>query len=120
MAIGLILTVLICFAGALGAVCRFGITQIGNHFFDWLPLPIATLMINLSGAFALGVLAGAFATTTTTWLIGSGFMGGFTTFSTFSNEVVALFQNRRALAIGYLALTAFGGVLLAAIGASLT
>lgn len=116
----MILTVLICLAGAVGAVCRFGITQIGNHVFNWVPLPVATLIINLSGAFALGVLAGAFATTTTVWLVGSGFMGGFTTFSTFSNEVVALFHKRQLLAISYLALTAFGGVLLAALGASLT
>jgi CrcB protein len=116
----MMITILICLAGAIGAVCRFGITQLGNRIFNWVPLPLATLVINLSGAFALGVLAGAFAATTTIWLVGSGFMGGFTTFSTFSNEVVTLFNKRRLLAIGYLALTAFGGVLLAALGASLT
>lgn len=48
--------------------------------------PSGTLAVNLSGAFALGVLAGAVSSGESLELVGTGFLGAFTTFSTWMLE----------------------------------
>ncbi|TXG92951.1 fluoride efflux transporter CrcB [Rhodococcus rhodnii] len=91
--------------GALGAVCRSVVdgviaarTKVG---FPW-----ATFAINVSGSLLLGVLTamtleGDIAHTWLT-LLGVGFCGGYTTFSTASFETVRLMQRRRfGLAVMY-------------------
>lgn len=100
-------------AGSIGALLRFTITRIGNEVFKAVPLPMATLLINLLGAFCLGMLTARFPATSLMWLVGSGLLGGFTTFSTFTNEVVVLIRDRPLLATGYLVLSAVLGVAVA-------
>ena len=63
--------------------------------------PVGTLMVNASGSFVLGVLAAVLARpgqagrADLAWLLlGVGFCGGYTTFSTFSLDTVALFESR--------------------------
>ena len=64
--------------GSLGAYARWRIT---------LALaPRGTLAVNLTGAFAAGVLTGAGAGATTLLILGTGFLGAFTTFSTWIVE----------------------------------
>jgi CrcB protein len=75
--------------GALGALARFRVdgavsARVGRDF------PFGTLVVNLSGAFALGVLAGAAVSTRVAFVIGTGFMGGYTTFSTWMVETERL------------------------------
>ncbi|HEY1015537.1 MAG TPA: fluoride efflux transporter CrcB [Herpetosiphonaceae bacterium] len=84
--------------------------------------PLATLLINLSGSLALGGLAG-WPKAQAAWggglalLLGVGFLGAYTTFSTFSVELARLLQDgRTALALGYGLASAVGGVLAAAVG----
>lgn len=81
--------------GFLGAVCRFALGE-------WLNadngFPIGTLMINILGCFFLGwfltfVSNQKKVNQELTLLIGTGFTGSFTTFSTFSVETLRLFQN---------------------------
>lgn len=83
--------------------------------------PFGTLAVNLVGCFVLGVLAGGLAHAG--WspevyaLLGTGFCGGLTTFSTFAVETVELHRGgARLRAVGYVVLSATAGVGLAEFG----
>jgi fluoride exporter len=111
---------LIGIAGAVGALSRYGIgTWIGVRSFPW-----STLAINLAGSLALGFIAHrAIArgwSETTTLPLTVGFLGAFTTFSTFSNETWTLLRTEQAgLALAYVAASVLGGLLAAAAGYAL-
>jgi CrcB protein len=87
---------------ALGAVvgspCRFLIDAFVSRRLGRVQ-PWGILLINLSGSAILGMLAGLLArgtlTTSDYALLGVGFCGSFTTFSTFVWETIALVENRR-------------------------
>lgn len=91
--------------GALGAMARFAVSRQVNLWMGVL-IPWGTLAVNVLGSFLLGFLAVWFRSRTelspewqALWTV--GFLGAFTTFSTFSNEVVGLLQadaSLRALA----------------------
>lgn len=108
---------LIAVAGATGAVSRYGIGRwVGAHTFPW-----STLGINVVGSFALGLVLHASNLRhwpdTSTAAVAVGFLGAFTTFSTFSYEVQDLLRTDRAgAAAGYIGLSLIGGVLAAAAG----
>ncbi len=95
---------LVALCGGLGAVSRFvvdglirgRVRSIGS---------VGTIVINVTGAFALGIIAGLVAAHVAQpdWqiVIGTGFLGGYTTFSTTSFETVRLIQQGRfRLAVG--------------------
>ena len=72
-------------AGGAGALARFLIdggvsSRLGREF------PFGTLAVNLSGSFALGVLAGATLHGDASRIAATGFLGGYTTFSTWVFE----------------------------------
>ena len=80
-------------------------------------LPIETLLINIVGSFVLGFTVHRSADIS--YLVGTGFAGAFTTWSTFMVEVHDLFQRRKQLrALVYLALTLALGIAAAALGNS--
>jgi CrcB protein len=107
---------LIAVAGAAGALARYSIgLAVGVRQFPW-----TTLGINLLGSFLLGVLLhrppGRLSDDVRIAL-GTGFLGAFTTFSTFSNETVAMLRDGRAsLALVYVSASIVGGLLAAAAG----
>ena len=89
------LVLIIAFGGAVGAVARYGLSGwvqslLGTTF------PIGTLVVNVLGSFALGFSLPLFATLA--WsaesrtLVTIGFLGAFTTYSTFSYEAVVLLE----------------------------
>lgn len=85
----------ICVGASLGAVLRWLLGTLLNSFVPNLPL--GTLASNLIGGYLIGVAVAFFAANPTLapeWrlLIITGFLGGLTTFSTFSAEVVTLAQ----------------------------
>ena len=90
-------------AGASGAVTRFVVDAWTKQ--RWRsPFPLATVVINVTGSLLLGVLAGAvlFDGQSSTWqtVVGTGFCGGYTTFSTASFETVRLVERgKRMLAL---------------------
>lgn len=104
-------------AGGLGAVARFGVDAAVRARVE-SRLPAGTMAINLSGSLLLGVLTGLVmfhaAPSTLTLVAGTGFCGGYTTFSTASFETVRLAQQGNT---GMAVLNAggtLGGALLAA------
>jgi CrcB protein len=92
-----IIFVALAFAGGLGAAARFvldGLLQSRATSY-----PLGTLVINVSGSFLLGLVTGlalsALVPAEALSIVGSGFLGGYTTFSTASVESVRLIQARR-------------------------
>ena len=108
---------LVALAGAAGALTRYGIgSAVGPRDFPW-----STLGINLAGSFALGLLlrSGDLRgwSDVVTISLGVGFLGAFTTFSTFSVETQSMLRDgRSAAAAVYVLASLVGGVALAAAG----
>jgi fluoride exporter len=89
---------LIGIGGSLGACCRY-LIGIATKKYSSSNFPISTWGINIFGSFLLGVLANLYSMgqiEEMTWSFwGIGFCGAFTTFSTFSLEVVTLLEDKR-------------------------
>jgi fluoride exporter len=112
---------LVLLGGALGALARFELGNfVGtrwNHGF-----PLGTFIINILGCFLLGMIHVFVLERTilsSEWRIGLGvgFMGAFTTFSTFSYETVVLLEEgSHLLAFGYVSLSMFAGLIAAFLG----
>ena len=103
------------FAGAgLGAVCRY---WIGNALAD-RSFPWGTLGVNILGGFAIGLLAVLLpdhAEVKAFWIV--GVLGGFTTFSTLSAEMLAMIQSRAySAALGYVLASNVGAIGACALG----
>lgn len=111
---------LIALAGAVGAALRFSVSLLfdssSSHAF-----PFATLLVNLVGCFLLAFFM-AFVSKKqlserVQTAIATGFIGSFTTFATFSAEVVTLFQAKAMLAAFiYIVISGVGGFLLVVAG----
>lgn len=102
--------------GFFGAIARFSVSQIINSKFSY-KIPVATLIVNLLGSFLLGLIIGSDIHNSTTLLLGTGFMGAFTTFSTFKLEgTQLLLKKKRKEFIIYNLLSYGGGLLLAFFG----
>lgn len=98
----------IAIAGGLGAAARFVLDGLIRSATD-IRLPWATILINISGSLLLGLVTGLAAgrVLPEAWqlILGTGFLGGYTTFSTASFETVGLLRDRRWVAA---ALNGFG------------
>jgi fluoride exporter len=86
--------------GAVGALLRFGVAAAVNERFG--PSPLGIFVVNISGAFVIGLLAGI----TADWeqvpaplrYFGTiGVLGGYTTFSTLMLDTIALIESRELL-----------------------
>lgn len=109
----------ICVAGGVGAVLRLVVDGVVRGRFATL-FPFGTAIINVTGSFVLGILVGlaVSALLPQEWelILGTGVMGGYTTFSTASVETMRLVQDREyRLALlngfGVLILTVLVGLL---------
>lgn len=111
---------LVLLGGAVGAPARYladGWVQSRHR----LRFPLGTLLVNLIGCLLLGIIAGGLAhrhwPADVQALLGTGFCGGLTTFSTFSVETIELLQGRFTLrALAYLLLSCGLGLAAAALG----
>lgn len=104
--------VLVGIGGALGSITRYKlgkvITEKTNTTF-----PIGTFIINITGAILLGLVSCLEAGSNIYFLLGDGFLGAYTTFSTFMYEGFNMFQeNEKMNAFIYVV----GSLLLGVIG----
>ena len=116
--------------GGVGACLRYTVSLVAPHLISG-PLPqhylflLPTLLINTLGAFLLGFLLAYLAARgpetarlrSLRLSLGTGLLGGFTTYSTFALDGVQLFLEQRwVLACSYLTLSLAGGLLFAVAG----
>ena len=115
----------ISLGGALGTAARYGM-NVATMRFQSSNLPVATLVVNLIGSFLIGVVMQwsfqtSFVTPNVRLFLVTGILGGFTTFSAFSYETLALLQQGRVrLALAYIALQVLGCVLVCYLGTLLS
>lgn len=106
--------------GSLGAVLRWGLSVTLNH--RWSAMPLGTWLANLLGGFLVGVAVAWFskhADMDPAWrlFVITGLLGGLTTFSSFSAEVVSMLQNERyQWALATVALHVLGSLLMTVVG----
>lgn len=106
-------------AAACGGILRFWLS---NQLSRWLgmALPWGTLVVNVSGAFAMGYLFALLLTggAPSLWLIiGVGFLGAYTTVSSFSWQSFSFWHaGRRTRALANIALTLLLGIIAVAFG----
>jgi CrcB protein len=106
----------VAFLGGCGALARFGLTllvadRMHPHF------PAGTLLVNLSGAFLLGLLAGASVEGDARLLFGAGLLGAYTTFSTWMIETQRIGEaGKGRLAVVNILLSIALGLAAAALG----
>ena len=115
----------VAIGGALGAMGRYTVTA---HLFPVMAnrFPLGTLCVNVLGSLLIGICyvliieKGVLAPEWRNWLM-TGFLGAFTTFSTFALDAVTLWQNGHGtVAVTYMVTNVVGCLLAAAAGLYLT
>ena len=108
---------LVAIGGLFGAISRFALSAFIQSKHN-RQFPYATFIINLTGSFFLGFLFGRHSLKPEFFfLLGTGFMGAYTTFSTFEFESIELIRKERLLlSITYLISSVIIGVFLAYLG----
>jgi len=94
----------IILAGGLGTICRYGLSGLVHKMFGSM-FPLGTMVVNITGCFSFGLVWGLFESRLAVspeiraaMLI--GFMGAFTTFSTYMFETSALLRNSQWIYAG--------------------
>ncbi|SCE38446.1 camphor resistance protein CrcB [Streptomyces sp. IgraMP-1] len=126
---------MVALGGAVGALLRYSASRIWRNGSDasllWhqgmAAFPWTTLLVNVVGCFLMGVLAVALKERFTgaprllNPMLGTGVLGGFTTFSSYSDDTRRLIENGQPLtAVGYLLLTAAACMAGIVLGVALT
>lgn len=110
------LWVAVAAAGGCGAVLRFVVDgEVARLVTSRLPL--GTMVVNLSGAFVLGLLDGRVLSASAALIVGTGVLGAYTTFSTWMLETQRLAEERQSKwALANIALSLLLGIAAAAAG----
>lgn len=119
---------LVFLGGGLGALARWALSDAVQSLLSKTPFskfPLGILTCNLLGCFLIGCLFGYFSSRLApTWafpLLATGFLGGFTTFSTFARDSHALWvEGLGLLAIAKVTLSVVLGIIAVIIGVRLT
>ena len=91
-----LLLLLIGVAGGAGAALRWGIEVLAlpwSHRFPW-----GILLVNVTGSFALGLVTGLFGASELGWVLGTGLLGGYTTFSSVCAAAASMLTTKRWIA----------------------
>jgi CrcB protein len=102
--------------GGAGALLRALLSDFISNIWH-KDFPLATFLINITGSFALGMLLHYHMDDFWLLLLGTGFMGGYTTFSTFNYQLVFFMKADRKLTFMlYYSLSVICGLAAAALG----
>lgn len=105
---------LVALGGTIGTAARLGL---GLLLPDAGGIPVAVLVANIVGALLIGILAARLpASTDVRLLLGTGVLGGFTTYSAFMTGTVALWTDAPLLAVAYAVGSLVLGLAAAALG----
>ena len=90
--------ILVALGGAIGSVARYGVGAVAAQLLG-STFPWGTLLVNLSGSFLIAVvmhvaLAGTAISLELRIFLTTGIMGGYTTYSSFNYETLALIDQR--------------------------
>ena len=112
---------IVALGGGIGSALRYAVSKFVQDSTNGA-FPYHTFAVNIVGCLLIGLFYGLAArghlgNNTTTLLLTTGLCGGFTTFSTFCNENIALLRGDNALtALAYVASSVFCGLLAVALG----
>lgn len=111
--------VLVGLGGAVGSIVRYASSTFITKYFSG-SFPLATFMVNMTGCLLIGLSMGYFnkhPQDAYKLLVITGFCGGFTTYSAFSSESLALLQNGMTFTAAlYVALSIIIGIALVWVG----
>jgi CrcB protein len=109
---------LVGIGGFLGSIARFQIGKIISKKSS-ITFPIATFLVNITGAFFLGIVSKLSNDSNIYLFLADGFLGAYTTFSSFMYEGFNLFKSKTYLnAIVYIFASLFFGIIAFGIGYS--
>jgi fluoride exporter len=117
---------LIAVGGAIGTLARYATGTLLSPLMEKTLFPFGTMAVNLIGCFVIGVMNGYFEPRITIpqeyrLMILVGFLGGFTTFSSFGYETAALLRDKEYLYAGYnILVNNVVGIALAILGYAIT
>jgi CrcB protein len=107
---------LVAVGGALGSVARYGTGVLVGKAWN-SSFPLGTMLINIAGSLAMGLFIGYLVRTTPSWqadarlFVAVGMFGGFTTFSSFSLDAIAMFERGEiGLAVLYVLVSVIVGI----------
>jgi len=107
--------ILVGLGGASGSILRYLVKILAMHLnFSGL---IGTIAVNIIGSYLIGIAISTISDKSLTLLFIVGFLGGFTTFSTFSSETIQLLQHGESLkGFIYIILTVITCILMSYLG----
>ncbi|NMM84268.1 camphor resistance protein CrcB [Rhodococcus sp. SRB_17] len=110
--------VLVALGGGAGATGRY---LLAKYVPAYKGFPAATFAANVLGCFLLGLFTGATLSAPLAALLATGFCGGLSTYSTFSNENVGMLEKRQtALSLVYIIVSLVVGLSAAWLGIQIT
>jgi CrcB protein len=105
--------------GGFGALARFSFDRAVNKRVG-RPFPFGTRVVHISGAWLLGLLAGVALSPQVAQIVGTGFVGSYTTFSTWMLETQRLSEERQVVsAFANIAVSVVLGLIAAWLGQSM-